>query len=79
MNHLIQCQEKAAQDLLATPEQGKRAAARGLLLLDRGPRAIRVIPSRFEPRVLKYKYSEAQILEQWNDFRTMAVLEARAE
>jgi hypothetical protein len=74
--NLIQRQEEAVEDILATPEQCKQAAARGLLLLDRGFRAIRAIRSRFERPGPK---SEAQVLEQWNDIKAMAVLEARAE
>jgi hypothetical protein len=77
--NLVQSQEEAAQDILATPEQGKRAAAYGLSLLNHRPRAIRAIRSRFERQALKYGYSEAQVLEQWNDIQDMAVLEARAE
>ena len=77
--NLIQRQEEAVQDILATPKQGKRAAAYGLSSLNRRPRAIRVIRSRFEREALKYRYPEAQALEQWNDSKDMAVLEARAE
>jgi hypothetical protein len=77
--NLIRRQEEAVQDILATPEQGKRAAAYGLSLLNRRPRAIRAIRNRFERQALKCGYSEAQVLQQWNDIKDMAVLEARAE
>jgi len=77
--NLIRCQEEPVQDILATPEQEKRAAAYGLPLLNRRPRAISAIRSRFERQVLKYGYSEAQVLQQWNDTKDMSVLEARAE
>ena len=77
--NLIQCQEEAVQDILATLERGKRAAAYGTSLLNRRPRAIRAIRNRFERQAFKCGYSEAQVLQQWNDIKDMAVLEARAE
>jgi len=46
--NLTQRKEEAVEDILATPEQGKRAAARGLSILNRGPKDMAVLEARAE-------------------------------
>lgn len=76
---LIAAQEEAIAEILATPQQGKRAANYGMTLLNRRPRSIRRIRRTFEERAFAMGYNTKQINRQWNDIKDMAQLEDRAK
>lgn len=73
-------QEDAIADILALPEQGRRAAGFRLTLLNRNPRRVQGIRTRFMRRVtLRCGSTEAQAARQWADVKDMAKLQAVAE
>lgn len=77
--NLIEAQDEAIADLLALPEQGRRACSFGMSFLNRNPRSMRPIRVRFEKRASRMGFRPDQIKQQWEDVKDMAFLEARAE
>lgn len=77
--NLVQLQEKAVWAILASREQGPRAASFGHAFLNRNPRVMRGIRKRFEYFARRLGYSELQVTAQWQDVKEMAILEAASE
>jgi hypothetical protein len=75
---LTAAQETAIAEILALPNQGKRAAGYGLTLLNKPGRRITAIRRRFEMEAHGLGYNTKQIGQQWNDVKDMAKLEAGA-
>lgn len=77
---LIQLQEQSVEAILATPQQGKRAAMYGRTILNRRPRTVSAIRRRFETDVAKLGFVDAKVVRDlWEDVKDMAKLEAGVE
>jgi hypothetical protein len=76
---LIGIQTDAIAAILSLPQQGERAAAFGLTLLNKTPRGIAAIRGRYEKRATRMGWDARQIAGQWTDIKDMARLEAIAE
>jgi hypothetical protein len=76
---LIGIQTDAIAAILSLPQQGKRAAAFGLTILNKTPRGVGAIRRRYEKRAGRMGWNARQIAEQWTDIKDMARLQAIAE
>lgn len=72
---LIPFQQSCIDEILALPEQGRRAASFGFTLLNRPCRSLRRIKKAHHSRLLKRRYSQALIDASWLDICDMAKLE----
>lgn len=76
--NLIELQENAVAEIVALPEQGRRAASFGHTLLNKPPRSLRRIRTGYEKSAARLGFRAGQIGGQWQDVKDMAVLEAHA-
>lgn len=76
---MITAQDDAIQAILGARVQGPRAASYGWTILNRNPRVLRGIRKTYAHQVAYAGFTPAQLAEQWQQIRDMAVLEDAAE
>ena len=79
MTTLTQLQDLAVDEILALPEQGKRAASYGHTALNRNPRRLRGVRNRYQKKAAKLGYNPQQLAQQWQDILDVAKLKHAAE
>lgn len=77
--NLIQTQQTAVDALLSAREQGPRAASYRMTTLNRNPRVVRGVRSKYARQAERMGFRPDQIERQWRDVIDMAELEATAE
>jgi uncharacterized membrane protein len=75
---LIGEQQKAIDSILSAREITKASMYFGIAWMNKNPRVVRGIKKKYTAAALKMGFKLDQIFDQWEDIKSMAVLERNA-